>query len=185
MPDRNVERMLRNTHVPVPSDDQRRLDLVVPGLNVARGLPLFCDITVLAPLSRNGQPRAGTSNRGGRILEEANNSNATTYHEVVETGLGALYCLGCEVYGRWGQPCVELVPALAREHARGMYPHTRRGAALGFQTRWWSLLSVALMPFCDQQEQICRPQLWHQCRISLTFRWRSGTLVNDAMFLAI
>ena len=45
-PDRNVERMLRNTHVPVPPEDSRRLDLVVPGLNVARGLPLFCDVTV-------------------------------------------------------------------------------------------------------------------------------------------
>ena len=105
---------------------------------------MFCDITVLAPLSRRGQPRGGTNNRGGRLLEDANNSNATTYHEVPDTGLGVLYCLGCEVYGRWGQPCIELVPALAREHARGMHPRIRRGAALGFQTRWWSLLSVAL-----------------------------------------
>eukprot|EP00973_Karenia_brevis_P062953 8750531-Karenia_brevis.AAC.1 len=36
VPDRNVERMLSNTHVPVDPQDQRRLDLVVPGLNVAR-----------------------------------------------------------------------------------------------------------------------------------------------------
>ena len=39
--DRNVERMLRNTHVLVPPGDTRRLDLVVPGLNAARGLPCF------------------------------------------------------------------------------------------------------------------------------------------------
>ena len=43
VPDRNIERMLSNTHIPVPEGDTRRLDLVVPGLNVARGLPeLVC-----------------------------------------------------------------------------------------------------------------------------------------------
>ena len=42
----NVERLLRTTHVPVPVNDLRRMDLIVPGLNVARGLPLFCDATL-------------------------------------------------------------------------------------------------------------------------------------------
>eukprot|EP00973_Karenia_brevis_P014023 1905086-Karenia_brevis.AAC.1 len=71
VPDRNVERLLSDTHVPVDPADLRRLDLVVPGLNVARGLPLFCDVTIISPLSRNGQPRGGTSNQGGRILADA------------------------------------------------------------------------------------------------------------------
>ena len=62
----------------------------------------------------------------------------------MNTGLGALYCLGCEVYGRWGEPCIRLIPQLAREHARGLHPRVRRGAALGYQNRWWSLVSVAL-----------------------------------------
>ncbi len=42
------------------------------------------------------------------------------------------------------RPAVQLVPALAREHARGLHPRVRRGAALGFQSRWWSILGVAL-----------------------------------------
>ena len=62
VPDRNVERMLSTTHVPVPEGDRRRIDLVVPGLNVARGRPLFCDITVILPVTRNGGPRPSTSN---------------------------------------------------------------------------------------------------------------------------
>ena len=144
VPDRNVERMLVDTHVPVPEDDTRRLDLVVPGLNVARGLPLFCDVTVLSPLSRTGAPRGGTSNQGGRLLVDATHENNITYHEVLDTGLAALYSLGCEVYGRWNETCIKLVPALAREHARGLHPRVRRGAALGFQNRWWSVLGVAL-----------------------------------------
>ena len=92
--------MLHNSYVPVPPDDLRRLDLIVPGLNVDRGRPLFCDATVLSPLTRYGEPRGGTSNQGGRLLQTATTDNSNNYHEVTDTGLGALYCSGCEVYGR-------------------------------------------------------------------------------------
>ena len=144
IPDSNVERLLRDTHVPVPPEDLRRLDLVVPGLNVARGLPLFCDITVVSPVSRNGEPRAGTSNRGGRILEIVDEDNNATYRPVIDSGLGELLCLGCEVYGRWGQPCIALMEKLVRERARMLHPRVRRGTALGLQHRWWGILSVSL-----------------------------------------
>ena len=144
IPDRNVERLLRNTHVPVDSNDLRRLDLVVPGLNVERGVPLFCDITVISPISRNGAPRGGTSNRGGSLLEEAENANNNTYREVLQTGLGSLQCLGFEVYGRWGKQCVKLLPTLARERTRGLHVRVRRGVALQLQRRWSGIVAVAL-----------------------------------------
>jgi hypothetical protein len=144
VPFRNVERMLRNTHIPVHPSDSRRMDLVVPGLNVARGLPLFCDSTVLSPLSNAGLPRGGTSNRGGSLLEAARTENDGNYREVEETGLGALYCLGAEVFGRWGEQCIELVPALTRERTRGLHPRVRRGTALLLQRRWWGILGVGL-----------------------------------------
>ena len=124
--------------------DQRRLDLIVPGLNVDRGLPLFCDITVVSPITRSGFARAGTSNRGGALLETAERTNDATYHEVSYSGLGSLQCLGCEVYGRWSKQCVELVPKLARERARGLHVRVRRGSQLMFQRRWWGILCVAL-----------------------------------------
>ena len=144
VPDRNIERLLRNTHVPIPPDDQRRLDIIVPGLNVARGLPLFCDVTVVSPISRSGAPRPGTSNRGGRLLEDAEEDNDQTYSEVISSGLGSLQCLGAEVFGRWAPHCVKLVPALARERTRGLHARVRKGAALGLQHRWWGLLGIAL-----------------------------------------
>ena len=136
IPDRNVERVLARTHVPVPQGDLRRLDLVVPGLNVARGLPLFCDVTVISPVTRSGNPRAGTSNRGGALLEAAERENNSTYAPVSASGLGALFCLGFEVYGRWGKQCAQLLPLLAREKSRGFHPRLRRGIALGYQSRW-------------------------------------------------
>lgn len=42
------------THFPVPAHDLRRIDLVVPGLSVAGGLPTFCDTTALTPLTASG-----------------------------------------------------------------------------------------------------------------------------------
>ena len=80
----------------------RRRDIVVTGINVAAGLPLFCDVTVMTPISRTGLARSGTSNQGGSLLARAERDNNTTYAEVVDSGLGSLQCLGAEVYGRWG-----------------------------------------------------------------------------------
>ena len=144
VPDRNVERLLRDTHVPVHLPDDRRLDLVVPGLNVERGLPLFCDVTIISPLTRQSQARAGASNRGGALLEQAQRDNDENYGSVLETGLGALYCLGFEVFGRWSKQASDLIPLLARERARGMHPRLRRGTALSYLYRWSGIIAVAV-----------------------------------------
>ena len=132
--------MLSRTHIRVPPGDTRRLDLVVPGLNVARGLPLFCDGTVLSPLMGTGQARPGASNVGGRLLVQATAENNNTYHEVVSSGLGALYSLGAEVFGRWRPQAVALLVELARGRNRG----THRSPALGLQHRWAGILAIGL-----------------------------------------
>ena len=59
VPRRNVERLLRDTLVRVPATDTRRLDLVVPGTGVERGLPLLCDVTCVSPISVAGFARPG------------------------------------------------------------------------------------------------------------------------------
>ena len=102
------------------------------GLNVAHGLPLCRDVRVLSPISRNGEPRSGTSNRrGGSLLEAVEEENDRTYCEVLSSGLGALRYWGVELYGRWGRQAVLLVPQLARESVRGLHWRIRRGTALG------------------------------------------------------
>ena len=63
--------------------------------------------------------------------------------EVVESGLGSLLCLGCEVFGRWADDVVRIVPAMAAEKARGLPPLVRRGATQALAARWWGLLAVA------------------------------------------
>ena len=68
VPDHNIERMRSNTRIPVPEADTRRLELVVSGLNAARGLPLFFDVTVVSPLLRNGERATWRNEQPGRTL---------------------------------------------------------------------------------------------------------------------
>ncbi len=77
-------------------------------------------------------------------MEAAQRSNDATYPEVVNSGLGALYCLGAEVFGRWSEQPIELVPALVRERTRGVHPRLRRGTAHLLQRRWWGILGIGL-----------------------------------------
>ena len=117
VPDRNVERLLHRTHVPVVLPDERNMDLVVPGLNVAWGQPLFCDVTVVSPLTRNGRARPATSNAGGALLRQAVRDNNSNYDTVLHSGVGALYCLGHQAYGRWCDQADDMLPFLARERS--------------------------------------------------------------------
>ena len=61
-----------------------------------------------------------------------------------ESGLGSLQCLSAEVFGRWGEQCIELVPRLARERTRGIHVRLRRGTALLLQRRRWRILGIGL-----------------------------------------
>ncbi len=143
VPDRNIKRMLRDTHVPVPPGDMRRLDLVVPGLGVDRGLPLFCDVTCVTPITARGFARPGATTINGAMLRDATRDNVATYREVAESGLGSLLRLGCEVFGRWSDDVVRVVPAMAAERARGLPPLVRQGATQALAARWWGVLAVA------------------------------------------
>ena len=121
----------------------RRLDLVVNGLGVERGLPLFCDVTCVSPVSARGFARPGTSTIDGALLRDAARDNDDTCSEALRTGLGKLLCLGCEVFGRWSGDAVRTVQAMAAEKARGLPAVVRRGAAQSHAARWWGLLTVA------------------------------------------
>ena len=111
---------------------------------MARGLPLFVDVTELSPITGVGQPRPGTSNAGGRLLDAATTDNNNTYAEVLSSGLGGLYCLGVEVFGRMSSQAVVLLPELARERGRGLNPRPRRSTALALLQRWSGILSIGL-----------------------------------------
>ena len=98
---------------------------------------------VLSPIAGIGNARPGASNSHGCIWERAEAENNGNYAEVITSDIGSLRCLGGEVYGPWGSRSVKLVPALAREFARGLHPRVRRGTAMSLH-RWWGLFGAAL-----------------------------------------
>ena len=98
----------------------------------------------MSPISENGTARSGASNFGRRLLEKAERENNITYTPVLVSGLGALFCLGHEVYGRWHCPATELLIALAREHSRGLPSRIKGGLFLSYIKRWSSIICVSL-----------------------------------------
>ena len=145
IPDRNVERFLRDTHIRRGPQDGRRMDLVTPGIaNVFGGAPLFIDATMVSPLHGTGVPMANAATTDGAVLAAASNRNSTQdYPDVEASPLAQLLCLGVETYGRWGPHCLTLVRQLARNKASTYSAALRRPAEAAHTTRWWSLLSVA------------------------------------------
>ena len=99
-------------------------------------MPLFCDVTCATPITGRGFGRSGATTINGAILRDATRDNVANYREVVESGLGSLLCLGCEVFGRWAGDVVRIVPAMAAEKARGLPPLVRRGAMQALAARW-------------------------------------------------
>ena len=70
--------------------------------------------------------------------------NDRTYREVIETGLGALMCLGCEVFGRWSDDAVEMIRELVTLKAQEAPPCMRGCAGAAWSHRWWALVSVGV-----------------------------------------
>ena len=144
VPRRNVERLLRDCNVRVDTALQRRLDLVVSNLSVARGLPLLCDVTCVAPVTGAGMARAGCLTvDGGAVEAAARHCHTVDYPEVARSNTGRLYCLGVEVFGRWAQEALALVRDLARERVAGLPARVRLGTHQRLLRRWWGLLGMA------------------------------------------
>ena len=142
---RNVERLLRNCNVPVSADPQRRLHLVVTGLGVTRGLPLLCDVTCVSPVTGNGEGRGGCLTINGGAVEAASrHCHNVDYPEVARSRAARLYSLGVEVFGRWGQECLQLVRAMGREYSAGLPVRVRRATHFRCLRRWWGLLGVGV-----------------------------------------
>ena len=79
------------------------------------------------------------------MLAKASRDNDPTYSAVSRSGLGAVRCLGFEVFGGCGSQSIDLLPLLAQEMPHGMHPRLRRGTALAYQQRWAGVISVGLM----------------------------------------
>lgn len=107
---RNIERHLRDTHLPIAQTDHRRMDIVIAGLpGVFRGAPLFLDATSISPLSGVSLDRSNAASTNGDIVTRAELRNSETEYPDVERAnnaqlLGIGVCLHPSVVlgrGQW------------------------------------------------------------------------------------
>ena len=144
IPRRNVERLVRNCHVRLATNVQRRMDLVVTRLGVNRGLPFLCDVTVVSPVTGTGLARSGSLTINGGAVETARrHCRDVDYPEVVTSNAARLYSLGVEVFGRWGSDSLSLIRATARDAVSGLPRRVRLSTQTRLLRRWWGLLGLA------------------------------------------
>ena len=146
---RNIERILRNTVLPVSPSDNRRVDLVAPGLGIAAGLPLFCDVTCVSPVTGLGDAVSGCiETAGGATRRASRHCHVVDYPDVNSSGLARLVSLGVEVFGHWSEDSLWIVRTAARARSAELSTRVRRGTELRLLRRWFGLLGVATQRFC-------------------------------------
>ena len=130
--------LLGDTNIPgVSCSDQRRLD-------IAHGVALCGDATLVAPLNRRGQPTHGSATRDGAALEAAERCKHRAYPELRRGGPQRLLVLGAETGGRWSRDCFSLMRILLTARSRRTPSLVRRAMCSGWQRRWWALLACAV-----------------------------------------
>ena len=88
--------------------------------------------------------RGGASNKGGGLFNRVERENNETYHEVLDSGLGALFCLACETHGRFNSVSTTLIENLAREETRGIHYRVRTRLKLSLIKCWMSFSTMSL-----------------------------------------
>ena len=143
-----TEVMLSDTCIArhVPSDDARRMDLVVHGIpTLFAGRPLFCDVTVLSPVSGTGEPRFNSDTDQGAVLLRETERKTTHYAEVANSEDVRWMVLGHEVYGFSTKEVKVLVRKLAEHKSKGTNLLARRAAQILWSIRFWDMLACTLI----------------------------------------
>ena len=168
------QQWLARTSAPhVDPADRHRLDFVVYGATPL-GEALCCDVTLVAPLTREGRPQPYAASRDGAAITCAERRKRAVYPELLRPGPKRLCVLACEVGGRWSSESLRLVTQLVRLRAQRAPAALRPAARQGWLRCWWGFLSVALQstlaatPRCSER----RTSLAH-CLVPNSRRWRT------------
>ena len=129
----------------IAEDDQRRVDGVVWGMNIFRGVPIVMDATIRAPLTGAGLPAHGADRNTGGVFAQARKDKESVYSEIHQTDQAKFLTLACETGGRWSPECIALVRALVAHKSEQAPPALRASAKQVWARRFWGLLSVAAM----------------------------------------
>ena len=119
------------------------MDLVATGVDLANGLPLFCDVTMASPFTAAGEPRNQASRLTGSSLAHRIAAKNRTYSDLSDSASAKLLVLGTEVYGHCSEDVGRLLAALAGRCSRREALWSQASARQRWLQRFWGLLSCA------------------------------------------
>ena len=128
----------------IDPNDGRRIEVVVSGLPIARGIPIAVDATLVSPLHADGTPHPHTVTRPGASSRRAEASKANTYPELVNSSLLQLLTVASETGGRLNRTGCKLLEDVAAVRARAEPAVLQSAAARAWRNRWTTLLSVCV-----------------------------------------
>lgn len=116
------------------------MDLVATGLSVARGLPVYADVTIVSPLSLLGNP--APSPVPGSAIRQAELRKCRVYHDVVQSREASFFPLAADSFGRWGPYAQRLLSRLAAQPLARGPASLSSSRQLSRLRRWWGILSL-------------------------------------------
>ena len=120
------------------------MDLVVHGLPVFEGKPLFCDVTLLSPIKGSGEPRLHANEDAGRCIVDEERRKSERYREVADCDSLHWQVLGHTIYGYTRESTRRLLAALARHKASKTNMYARKTGQHFWCARFWDKLSCKL-----------------------------------------
>ena len=136
---------IQDMDIAMPNNiDERRVEILVDGLQLFHGAQLAVDTTLVSVLRRNGVPRPRCADVDGAALEAARRVKERRYPELSgRHGRTRLVVLGAEVGGRWSEETVHFLRHAARAKVRHEPAVLRTSAQHAWLRRWKSMLACS------------------------------------------
>ena len=119
------------------------MEILANGLPLYQGTPLVGDAPLVSPVKENGVARPRAAHEPGVAIANIEDIKASTYPELVSSTRCKFLVLAGEVGGRWSATTCHLIRDLAAAKSQEAAPRLRKSAALAWEIRWWSMISVA------------------------------------------
>ena len=130
-------------NISVPADDNRNIEVLASGLPGVIGAQVAVDVTMYAPLRRDGSARPRATYQNGAALEDARRDKERRYPELLDGQRCRLVVIAVETGGRQSEEAMAFFQNLADARARSVPVYLRQSAAFAFYRRWTRMFAVA------------------------------------------
>ena len=128
----------------IDPSDGRHIEIVVTGLELARGVPLAVDVTLVSPLHADGTPWPNADSAAGTACRRVELVKQRRYPELVDNELLRLVTAASETGGRLNDDGLKLLDAADELRVRNEPEVLRRSARRAWRNRWLTMLSLSV-----------------------------------------